>query len=67
MYEKQLALDIELAVRKRTIIFLISEYVSRNEKDRDKILAFLEDVVPDMEPQPAEIARELMSELQKAR
>lgn len=65
MHEKILALDAELSVRKRTIIFLISEYVSRNQTDREKILAFLADIIPDMEPQAAEIARELVNELKE--
>lgn len=60
---KVLRLEAELQLRKRTILFLISEYVSRNIEERGKVIAFLEEVMPDMSPEAAEIAATLLAEV----
>ena len=57
------ALEEEIAVRNRTILFLLSEFVTRHREDQDKIIAFMEDVLPDLAPPTAGIARELLAHI----
>ncbi|WP_041527115.1 hypothetical protein [Paracoccus aminophilus] len=64
--DKVSVLDAEIQLRKRTIIFLISEYASRHESERGKIIAFLNEVIPDMAVGTAAIAQEILNEIQKS-
>ena len=67
MSEKQriAALEAEIALRSRTILFLLSEFVSRYQDDRQKIVDFLDETIPDMAPTTAEIAREILEHIRK--
>ncbi len=56
------ALEAELQLRKKTIIFLVAEYAARNEGEYAKIIAFLKEVIPDMSAAPAAIAQEILDE-----
>lgn len=58
-------LEAEIQLHKRTILFLISEYASRYETERGKILAFLNELIPDMTPSTAAIAQEILDVLQE--
>ena len=57
------ALEAELRLRTKTIIFLVAEYVARNEGEYAKIISFLKEVIPDMATGPAEITQEILDEL----
>ncbi|MBK4215703.1 hypothetical protein JJJ17_07185 [Paracoccus caeni] len=56
-------LEQELQIRQRTVLFLVSEYVSRNPAERSRIIAFLEELLPDMDEAAAQIAREILHDL----
>ncbi|WP_234464195.1 hypothetical protein [Paracoccus caeni] len=56
-------LEQELQIRQRTVLFLVAEYVSRNPAERPKIIAFLEELLPDMDEAAAVIGREILYDL----
>lgn len=56
-------LEHELQIRQRTVLFLVAEYVSRNPAERQKIIAFLEELLPDMDDAAAQIGREILHDL----
>ncbi len=59
------ALEAELQLRRRTIMFLVAEYATRNEGQHAKIIAFLEGIIPDMDGNAAGIAQEILDGLRE--
>lgn len=64
--DKIAALEAELILRKRTILFLITEYASRYENERPKIITFLKEVRPDLAPNTGEVVREILDAVTKS-
>ncbi|WP_312530454.1 hypothetical protein [Paracoccus sp. (in: a-proteobacteria)] len=56
------ALEAELQLRKKTILFLVAEYAARNAGEHAKIIAFLQEIIPDMSRAPANVAQEVLDE-----
>lgn len=63
--ERIAALEAELQLRRRTIMFLVAEYATRNEGQHAKIVAFIKGMIPDMEGNAAAIAQEILDGLTK--
>lgn len=61
------ALQAELQLRRRTIMFLVAEYATRNEGQHAKIVAFLDGIIPDMDGNAAAIAQEILDGLREQR
>lgn len=64
--ERLVALEADLQLRRRTIMFLVAEYATRNDGQHAKIIAFLKEIIPDMDGNAAAIAQEILDELYKA-